>query len=79
MTEIAIERGQEAPSSLAPGADYNIRPASPVALTATIHTFDIDLADADRGVYETLALRVARHPSESEECLVTRLIAKRSA
>jgi uncharacterized protein YaeQ len=37
-----------------------------MALTATIYTFDIDLADADRGVYETLALRVARHPSESE-------------
>ena len=46
-----------------------------MALTATIYTFDIDLADADRGVYETLALRVARHPSESEEYLVTRLIA----
>ena len=38
-----------------------------MALTATIHTFDIDLADADRHVYETLALKVARHPSESEE------------
>jgi uncharacterized protein YaeQ len=46
-----------------------------MALTATIYTFDIDLADADRGVYETLALRVARHPSESEEYLVTRLLA----
>jgi uncharacterized protein YaeQ len=46
-----------------------------VALTATIHTFDIDLSDADRGVYETLALRVARHPSETEEYLVTRVLA----
>ena len=46
-----------------------------MALTATIYNFDIDLADADRGVYETLALRVARHPSESEEYLVTRLLA----
>jgi uncharacterized protein YaeQ len=46
-----------------------------VALTATIHTFDIELADTDRGVYETLALRVARHPSESEEFLVTRVLA----
>jgi len=36
---------------------------------------DIDLSDADRGVYETLALRVARHPSESEEFLVTRILA----
>jgi uncharacterized protein YaeQ len=46
-----------------------------VALTATIYNFDIDLSDADRGVYETLALRVARHPSESEEYLVARLLA----
>lgn len=46
-----------------------------MAQTATIYNFDIDLADADRGVYETLALRVARHPSESEEFLVTRILA----
>ncbi|MFN8065851.1 MAG: YaeQ family protein [Vicinamibacterales bacterium] len=49
--------------------------AGPMALTATIYNFDIDLADNDRGVYETLALRVARHPSESEEYLLTRVIA----
>jgi uncharacterized protein YaeQ len=46
-----------------------------MALTATIHNFDIELADSDRNVYESLALRVARHPSESEEYLVTRLLA----
>jgi uncharacterized protein YaeQ len=46
-----------------------------MALTATIYNFDIDFADTDRHVYETLALRVARHPSESEEYLVTRLLA----
>ena len=46
-----------------------------MALTATIYNFDIDLADADRGVYESLALRVARHPCESEEYLVTRTLA----
>jgi uncharacterized protein YaeQ len=46
-----------------------------VALTATIHNVDIDLADSDRGVYETLALRVARHPSESAEYLLTRVLA----
>ena len=43
-----------------------------VALTATIYNFDIELSDSDRAVYETLALRVARHPSESEEYLLTR-------
>jgi len=45
-----------------------------VATGATVYNFDIDLADSDRGVYETLALRVARHPSESEEFLVTRVL-----
>ena len=46
-----------------------------MALTATIYTIDIDLSDADRNVYESLALRVARHPSETEEYLVTRVLA----
>ena len=46
-----------------------------MALTATIYNFDIELSDSDRSVYETLALRVARHPSESEEYLLTRLLA----
>ena len=46
-----------------------------MALTATIYTFTIELADSDRGVYETLDLRVACHPSETQEHLVTRLLA----
>lgn len=46
-----------------------------MALGATIYNFDVELADADRHVYESLALRVPRHPSESEEYLVTRLLA----
>jgi uncharacterized protein YaeQ len=46
-----------------------------MALTATIYNFDIELSDTDRHVYESLTLRVARHPSESEEYLVARVIA----
>jgi uncharacterized protein YaeQ len=46
-----------------------------MALNATIYNFDIELADADRQVYESLALRVARHPSESEEYLIARVLA----
>jgi uncharacterized protein YaeQ len=46
-----------------------------VALTATIYNFDIELSDVDRGVYQTLALRVAQHPSETPEFLVTRVLA----
>lgn len=46
-----------------------------MALTATVYNLEIDLADSDRGVYETLALRVARHPSESDDYLVGRVLA----
>ena len=46
-----------------------------MALQATVYNFDVELADNDRGVYESLSLRVARHPSESEEHLVARLFA----
>jgi len=46
-----------------------------MALNATIHFFEIELADADRGVYERLALRVAQHPSEAPDFLVTRVLA----
>ena len=46
-----------------------------MALGATIYNFDVELADNDRRVYESIALRVARHPSESEEYLVARVLA----
>ena len=46
-----------------------------MALQATIYNFDVELADNDRGVYESLALRLARHPSESDEYLIARLLA----
>jgi len=46
-----------------------------VALGATMYVFEVRLADADRGVYETLTIRAARHPSETAEYLVTRLLA----
>lgn len=46
-----------------------------MALTATIYTFDIDLSDNDRGVYETVSIRAAQHPSESDEYLIARVLA----
>jgi len=46
-----------------------------MALGATVYVFTVRLADADRGVFETLNLRVARHPSETAEYLLTRLLA----
>ena len=46
-----------------------------MALTATIYTFTIQLSDVDRAVHEALALKVARHPSETAEHLLTRVLA----
>ena len=46
-----------------------------MALTATICQFAVELADVDRGVYATLDLRLARHPSETGRYLWTRLFA----
>jgi len=40
-----------------------------------IHTFAVQLADVDRGVYDELVLRVARHPSETDAYMVTRVLA----
>ena len=47
-----------------------------MALQATMRRFEINLADVDRAKYETLELRVAQHPSESERYLVTRVLAR---
>lgn len=47
----------------------------PVPPPGTVHILDLDITDHDRGVYDSVALRVARHPSESDEYLVTRLLA----
>lgn len=46
-----------------------------MALTATPYHFKIALSDVDRGVYEALEFKAARHPSESEEYLATRVLA----
>jgi uncharacterized protein YaeQ len=46
-----------------------------MALSATVYHIQIELSDVDRGVYQSLDLRVARHPSESMPYLLTRVIA----
>jgi uncharacterized protein YaeQ len=48
---------------------------APMALSATVYHLQIDLSDVDRGVYEALDLRVARHPSESMPYMLTRVLA----
>lgn len=47
-----------------------------LATSATIYRFQVELSDIDRSVYETLELRVARHPSEDEERMVVRVLAR---
>ena len=54
---------------------YSITLKYAMALTSTIYNFDVELADSDRGVYETLPIRAALHPSETEEYLWTRVLA----
>jgi uncharacterized protein YaeQ len=46
-----------------------------MALGDTVYVFDIELANSDSGVYESLMLRVARHQSETAEHLLTRVLA----
>jgi len=46
-----------------------------VALSATVYHFAVQLSDVDRGVYASLEFKAARHPSESAEYLVTRVLA----
>jgi uncharacterized protein YaeQ len=46
-----------------------------MAQASTLYTVSIDLADMDRGVYETLELRVARHPSETAAYMLVRVLA----
>lgn len=46
-----------------------------MALPSTIYRVNIQLSDVDRSVYELLQATVARHPSETEERLIARLLA----
>jgi uncharacterized protein YaeQ len=46
-----------------------------MAQSATVYSLTIELADMDRGVYESLDLRVARQPSETAEYMLTRVLA----
>lgn len=46
-----------------------------MAAGTTIHHLIVNVSDVDRGVYETLDLRVARHPSETMRWLLTRTLA----
>jgi uncharacterized protein YaeQ len=49
--------------------------ASLMALNSTIFKVDLSIADVERGYYGTHSLRVARHPSETDERMMVRLLA----
>ena len=46
-----------------------------MALNSTIYKLELQVSDMDRHYYATHALTVARHPSETEERLMVRLLA----
>jgi uncharacterized protein YaeQ len=46
-----------------------------VTLTSTIYNAAVEISDVDRGVYQSIALRLAMHPSETMEYMATRLLA----
>lgn len=46
-----------------------------MALKSTIHKAQLQIADMDRALYADHALTLARHPSETEERLMVRLLA----
>jgi len=46
-----------------------------LALRATIYKVELQVSDLDRQVFDSVALSLARHPSETEERLMARLLA----
>jgi len=46
-----------------------------MALKSTIHRAELAIADIDRGNYSSHSLTLARHPSETEERLMVRVLA----
>lgn len=46
-----------------------------MALKATIFKAELQIADMDRGYYQTHAVTIARHPSENDERMMMRILA----
>ena len=55
-----------------PGRQY---PGDAMAQSATIFKADLQIADVDRDYYHDHALTIARHPSETDERMMVRLLA----
>lgn len=46
-----------------------------MALRATIHKVELHISDADRNYYASHSLTLAKHPSETDERMMARVIA----
>lgn len=46
-----------------------------MALKATIYKVQMQLADMDRNIYDDISVTIARHPSESDERMMMRVLA----
>lgn len=46
-----------------------------MALNATIHRCTLQVSDLDRGYYQTHQMTIARHPSETDERMMVRVLA----
>ncbi len=47
-----------------------------MGIASTLFRFQVEFADIDRSIYETLDLRAAQHPSEDDERLIVRVLAR---
>jgi uncharacterized protein YaeQ len=50
-------------------------PSEPMALKSTIFKADLQIADMDRHYYQAHSLTIARHPSETDERMMVRVLA----
>lgn len=46
-----------------------------MAQGATVYQFEVNVSNVDRGVYESFPLRVAQHPTETPDYLLSRILA----
>lgn len=58
-----------------PGDNAVFLAFSSMALKATIYKAELQVSDLDRGYYATHSLTIARHPSETDERMMVRLLA----
>ena len=79
LREISDVRAEHEARLRSPGAIGGaIRDAPPhlvMALKSTIFKAELSIADIDRGYYRDHALTIARHPSETDERMMVRLLA----